>query len=603
MGILSYLKYWRYRGKSDPQVLATARKMGDYLVREARTPDRGPYPGFTRSTGNHTSFPLISSSQGDLKYGVNVIEPDKGGIAGYALVELYQATHDSRYLDQAAHNAHVLAKNMRKGDARHAPWPFRVDSVTGQHWGERSGDMVYILRLFDDLIALGKKQYQAPRDALWNWIVTYQFAAGEGRDESLWIQFFEDMTVEDNRNSWAPLNMARYLIERKESIDPDWKRHAAACIDFAVRHFGVERPGGVLLMGEQDTDRRAWGGACSTFGSVAAMFYAAGGGEKYYEMAYRNLSWVTYFIRDNGVVCDQTGAWDMLREGGWQEDCHTDVVHNFMDAISAVPQFAWLRTLPLPRPPRHGGVYVVAHRGAHQGIPENSLAAYQHAIDLGADFIEIDIRTTKDGKFVSMHNGTVDAYAKGHIGNVHEMTLAELKSLDIGERLGPKWKGTRIPTFDEILDLCHGKIGIYLDLKNGPVAAIAACIRRHGMQRDVIWYASVEQLKELRQVCPDCIPMPDPHGQPRLDYVIRALHPTVIASFFHDLSPAFLQTAHGAGAIVIADESDPSGWQQVVDWGLDGIQTNHPAKLIEWLDNRSMNHEGGVSRPRRGEAR
>ncbi len=64
-------------------------------------------------------------------------------------------------------------------------------------------------------------------------------------------------------------------------------------------------------------------------------------------------------------------------------------------------------------PPNNGGVYVIAHRGAHEGIPENSLPAFQKAIDLGCDFVEIDTRKTKDGAIVSVHNSTVDKYVNG----------------------------------------------------------------------------------------------------------------------------------------------------------------------------------------------
>jgi glycerophosphoryl diester phosphodiesterase len=59
---------------------------------------------------------------------------------------------------------------------------------------------------------------------------------------------------------------------------------------------------------------------------------------------------------------------------------------------------------------RHGGVYVVAHRGAHNGIPENTLAAYEAAIEMGVDFVEVDLRTTKDGYIVSIHNKQIDSY-------------------------------------------------------------------------------------------------------------------------------------------------------------------------------------------------
>ena len=600
MGIISYLKYWEYKGRSNPKVLEIAKKMGDYLVREANTPDKGVYPRFTRSTGIITEFPIVNSSQGDARYGKDVIEPDKGGVAGYALLQLYKVTKENCYLDQAVHNADVLSKMMRPGDATRSPWPFRVDAINGKYWGERSGNMVYILRLFDDLIETGMTRFQKPREALWSWILTYQLTAADNRENSLWMQFFEDQTVEDNRTAWAPLNMARYLIEKKEVLDPLWKEHAEACIQFALRHFGIERPAGVWLVGEQDVDRRAWGGINSTFGAVAAMFYAAGGGEKYRDLAFGNLSWMTYFIREDGVVCDQTGEWHWLREGGWQEDCHTDVIHNFMDALSAVPQWATSKNAEGTilsekkdyfRQPRNGNVYVVAHRGAHNNIPENSLAAYQKAIDLGCDFVEIDVRTSKDGRFVSVHNSTIDAYVKGKSGKVKDMTFAELRALDIGARIGPQWQGTRIPSFEEILQLCRGQIGIYLDLKDAPVAELVKIINGYNMERDIIWYvpaAYMDAIKELKRQCYQCVPMPDPGPENNIAVVVEQIHPRVIASDMGELSEGFVKTAHANGVKVIVDENKgtPEEWRQILQWQTDGIQTDHPAELIEFLQKK-----------------
>ncbi len=338
MGILSYLKYWEFSQRSKPEVLDLARKMGDYLVKESLTKAAGPYPRFTRATGHHTDFPIKSSSQGDGKFGPDVIEPDKGGVAGFALLKLYEATLDRRYSDQALQNARCLAANMREGDARHSPWPFRVDSVTGKSWGRRSGNMAFNLRLFDELIALGHPEFQAPRNALWAWIKTYQIPSAEGRSANLWVQFFEDQTAEDNRTSWAPLEMARYLIEKKEALDPDWKSAAERLIQFSLKHFSAPGPGGVTTMGEQDVDLQPWGGACSKLGGVAALFYAAGGGEKYRGIAYRNLTWMVYHIDKDGCPTERTGDGITLR-GGWQEDCHTDVIHNFIDAMQAVPEW------------------------------------------------------------------------------------------------------------------------------------------------------------------------------------------------------------------------------------------------------------------------
>ena len=112
--------------------------------------------------------------------------------------------------------------------------------------------------------------------------------------------------------------------------------------------------------------------------------------------------------------------------------------------------------------PKNGNTYVIAHRGVHNNIPENTLASYKKAIDLGCDFVEIDIRKTKDGKFVSVHNATVDAYVEGIKGKVSSFTLSELKQMNIGKRVGSDWENERIPTFEEILQLCRGKLEFIL---------------------------------------------------------------------------------------------------------------------------------------------
>src|SRR5271154_5908901 len=143
MGIISYLKFYEMRGKRDPRTLAIARSMGDYLITEDLTPDSGKYPRFTRSTGRRGSFPqpADSGSQGDRPF---EIEPDKGSIAGYALVLLFEATQDEKYLAQAIQNAQALAANQRPGDADNSPLPFRADYRSGLIRGRVSGDMIYI---------------------------------------------------------------------------------------------------------------------------------------------------------------------------------------------------------------------------------------------------------------------------------------------------------------------------------------------------------------------------------------------------------------------------------------------------------------------------
>lgn len=253
--------------------------------------------------------------------------------------------------------------------------------------------------------------------------------------------------------------------------------------------------------------------------------------------------------------------------------------------LSGDPAGAVVSGSPLA-PPRHGGVYVVAHRGAHENIPENTLAAYRKAIELGADFVEIDLRETKDGHIVSMHNDMVDDYTKDAKGLVKNLTLAELRAMDIGSRVGPEWHNERVPTFEEILDLCKGKIGIYLDLKSAPVDKLLPMIQSRGMERNVLWYAGPVQMKQVQDHCPACILMPDPGPERFLPRLIEQWKPRVVAAVWKFMSEQFVKTCHDAGAIVIVDESGPECWESAMRWGLDGIQTDHPQSLIKFLEER-----------------
>jgi glycerophosphoryl diester phosphodiesterase len=239
------------------------------------------------------------------------------------------------------------------------------------------------------------------------------------------------------------------------------------------------------------------------------------------------------------------------------------------------------------RKPKNG-VYVIAHRGAHQGIPENSMAAYQKAIDLGCDFVEIDVRTTKDGRFVSVHNSTIDNYVIGKTGSVRNLTLSELKALDIGEKLGDKWKNTRIPEFEEILQLCQGKIGIYLDLKDAKIPELMAIIRKYNMENDILWYVPYQymmQLENVDQLFGDSWPMPDPQNQENLKPLLEKLKPAVVATDMGGLSQSFVNMAHNCSAKVFVDEKEgtQAEWEKIIGWGTDGIQTDNPEALIEFL--------------------
>lgn len=334
MGIISYLQYYQWRGRREPQYLATARAMGDYLLHEALTPPNGAYPRFVRSTGTRGQFPEAANSgtQADHPF---EIEPDKGGIAGYALLKLFQATGERDYLHQALHLARVLVVNQIAGDRSHSPWPFRVDYRTGVGRGAISGNMSYILRLLDGLQRQGYQEFAQPRRALWRWIKEYQIPSATA-DGALFAQFFEDHDNPGNRTAWAPLSLAHYLLDRRSALDPDWRRDVGTLMDFVRRNF-IRREFGVTVCFEQDEDHDAWGGINSTYGAVLALYAKATGSAALAAEARQVLNFTLYAIDERGRPRDLVTH---SSAGGWQEDAHTDVIHNFIDAMQAYPDWA-----------------------------------------------------------------------------------------------------------------------------------------------------------------------------------------------------------------------------------------------------------------------
>ncbi len=151
----------------------------------------------------------------------------------------------------------------------------------------------------------------------------------------------------------------------------------------------------------------------------------------------------------------------------------------------------------------------IAHRGASGYAPEHTLASYRLALEMGADFVEPDLAITKDGVLICLHDPTLDRTTNveelfpGRSSTVtwegktvtswlaNDFTLAEIKQLDAGSWFDPKFKGERIPTFDEAVALVKGKAGLYPELKTPEVYAarpvnfeqlVAAALDKHGLR-------------------------------------------------------------------------------------------------------------------------
>ncbi len=143
----------------------------------------------------------------------------------------------------------------------------------------------------------------------------------------------------------------------------------------------------------------------------------------------------------------------------------------------------------------------VAHRGLSPGMPENTMPAFRHAIDMGVYAIELDLRATADGQPVVMHDPTVDRTTNGS-GAVLDMTLSQIQALDAGSKTAPRFAGEHVPSFADVLTMI-GPTGarLVIDVKtsrNMQLADVVRMIRDHGMVDRVI--VGVRTLEDLRQV-------------------------------------------------------------------------------------------------------
>lgn len=148
---------------------------------------------------------------------------------------------------------------------------------------------------------------------------------------------------------------------------------------------------------------------------------------------------------------------------------------------------------------------LVNHRGLSPGFPENTVAAFKNSVALGVDVIEIDLRPTRDGHVVVMHDDTVDRTTDG-TGPVRDLTLEEIKALDAGSYVSAEFAGEEVPTLDEALEAVKGTgVRLLLDIKDASqVAQIVGITEAHDMADQVIvGPRTVEALKEFRALNPD----------------------------------------------------------------------------------------------------
>lgn len=273
-------------------------------------------------------------------------------------------------------------------------------------------------------------------------------------------------------------------------------------------------------------------------------------------------------------------------------------------------------------------ILVHGHRGARAWRPENTIPAFQFAIDHGVDVLELDLAVTKDNVLVVSHNPTLapgsypgERICKGPelkpMTPIRTMTLAEVEQYDCGSvplAAFPQQQavpGTKVATFDEVLDLAKGTtVQFNVETKSFPnhpeltpppaefVAMIVAAIKRHNVDPSRIilqsfdWRTLVEMRKQWPEIRLSALvgeAKYDPlmgHTDPTKDFaaIAKKTHAEIISPAWQLVTKEQVEAAHKAGAQVAPYTPDtPEEWKTLADDGVDAIITDDPVALLAWL--------------------
>ncbi|GAB4023928.1 glycerophosphodiester phosphodiesterase [Spirosoma koreense] len=242
---------------------------------------------------------------------------------------------------------------------------------------------------------------------------------------------------------------------------------------------------------------------------------------------------------------------------------------------------------------RHHRPGVSAHRGSSETAPENTLATFRAVLALQVDYIEIDVRTTKDGQLVILHDGSLNRTTNG-AGPVNAQPLSELNKLSAGKGFPDSFQQERIPTLEDVCRLLanwnahhSAKTNLYVDCKDVAPEPLINNLITYDLLKDAVFYGSDQTLLALQQIAPTAKLMPALKKPEDLADKIARLHPYAFDVSWPFLTKPIVDQIHQHGVKVFSDlldEADlPDQYLKAALIGVDVIQTDHVLKVYRTL--------------------
>ncbi len=270
------------------------------------------------------------------------------------------------------------------------------------------------------------------------------------------------------------------------------------------------------------------------------------------------------------------------------------------------PESAYYRDVQRP--------LVIAHQGGDGVWPGDTMFAFENAVAIGADVLEMDAHITKDGRIVLMHDEDVDRTTDG-TGLIEDMNLDELKQLDAaydwstdaGRTFPYRQQGIQVPTLDELFEKFPGmRYVIEIKLTEIPIEKpLCDLIRTHGMQ-DNVMIASFhdEAMQNFRETCPEVATSASRGEVTSFVLLGKVFLSGLIVPEYESIQPPydpsesknipimtkrFIREAHAKNlAVEPWTVNDPELMRQYIEWGADGIMTDRPDLMIHVLEEMGL---------------
>lgn len=233
--------------------------------------------------------------------------------------------------------------------------------------------------------------------------------------------------------------------------------------------------------------------------------------------------------------------------------------------------------LPMLGLGRASATEIVCHRGANKAAPENTLSAAETCVRWGMDYVEFDVRRSRDGVMFVMHDAMVDRTTDG-TGLLNQLESSQVDALDAGSWFSPEFSGERVPRLREYLAALKGRIRFYFDVKDADIPALIAQVHELGIEKDsFFWFDKDDRAREFRRLAPDLRLKVNAATPEEVAAAADEFDADIIEVRLRNATPEFLEACRSRGIAVMVYEPllDREAFARIVTMGADMVNLNH----------------------------